>query len=120
VFFTKYTQSLKEETIRLAKEVLEGYSDDFMKRGLRWSIPKYYPKWVELCNDFRGKPCAEPIYIQPEGESLEIENVESDDIMEISNEDEYNNGRNIQRLQGQEGEQLREEGTVYTPLMNTQ
>ncbi len=113
-FFTKYTQSLKEETIRLANQVLEDYSDEFMKRRLRWNIPKEYPKWVELCNDFRGKMKDEPIYIQPEGESLSIQNLESDDVMEISNEDEYK-GRIIHQ---EEGGQRGEEDSLETPFLN--
>jgi len=108
IFMTKYAQDLKNEAIELAKQVIAESSEKFGEKGLRWNIPKDYPRWVELCNDFKGRQGDQPIYIQPGGETMTIDNVESDDYWEIS------------RVGSEGSMDVLEEDTSYTALQRSQ
>ena len=45
------------------QKVIDKYNQEFSKRGLRWVLPKHFPKWIELHNDFR-KEQSTPFILQ--------------------------------------------------------
>lgn len=70
-----------EESIAIAKDVIQANNPHFEDRGLRWAAPYNFPHWIELETNFRFSLIQDRIAIQaipvrPQAKNPEIQMVE--------------------------------------------
>jgi len=70
----KEIQRINKEERKACQEIVKKVNQDFSGRGLRWHLPLYFPKWVELWKDYiihaRGQENAQSISLHQVNQQL--------------------------------------------------
>jgi len=56
LFIKKLEKKAKETAREACLAVVERANQEFSPRGLRWHLPDYFPRWIELWKDYIGQP----------------------------------------------------------------
>ena len=69
--FLKAVKRYNKDVRRVSQVVVDKANQEFNHRGLRWVLPKQFPKWVELWKDYQGQGgMTQPIYMFPMNQQL--------------------------------------------------
>jgi len=107
IFQTKKLNRIRTEFQAKCQAIVNQHNQNFASRGLRWHLPVYFPRWVELWKDYSVNQgvIGQPFYLPPV-------NQQPYGVPVVQNTDQFHQNNYYQNYQAQ-GQT--ENKNVYTP-----